>query len=1029
MTSGTDSRGGAFVANSGSTAFFDGAVRGRSLDDSGANISNSLKGFNSINLGGGVYEIDNSGGGGGTFTANLVAVATGTGASTGVNFGPGGGGFSAFGGNVAVTLNSGSALTWNATNFVASNDSLIFGSQTANRVLTFTNPIDLGGAAREIRVIDNTSTTSDAAVLSGALSNGSLNKTGGGTLRLSAANTYSGSTAVLGGRLEVSAGGDIKNTSGVTVNGSGAEFKYNSATAYTQPLAMTQGTISGTGSISASGGVSIGTTAILSPGNSPGLQAYTTGLTWAAGGTYLWEINDWTGVAGTAFDQVAVSGDAPALNITAGSDIDPNRFRILITSLSNSNVSGTVQNFDGTVNRSFPIATYSSISGFNASKFWLDTSAFTNTYSGTFTISDSGSTVMLNYLAPFTSTTYTLVATAGTSAIRVNGTTGITATVTNTGTGTADSLAVTGLGVSVSPSGSVTISPTSGTAANTNGTVVGNGSFTGSAPGAYTFTPSASGTNVNLGTAATLTSTGSTTVTVYNPASANTLPTSLSFGNIYASGSFTSQNLSIWNTGTASASFQEGLNATISGSTGNATAGGSISNLYVAGGTSTAISVGLTAGSAGVQSGTVTLGFASNGTLSGLSNLTLASQSVALTGTVWNAAAVNSITTPVSLGNVRVGGTFGTSNLSIQNTAASGSYTEVLGATATTSGLASSSGSVVGLAGGGTSTAISVGLGGSSNTGSAGVKSGTATIAFTSTGGPGTASISNQTIAISGTVWNAAVATTSGSVNLGTVIVGSTSAWSQALSITNSAPGSYSESLNAAFGTLSGVTTNSGSFNLLAAGSTNNTAMTVALSTASVGNLNGSAQLTFQTDGQGTSSLAAAALDPQTVNVYGTVLDHATSSLAGTLLTGTTISLGRWNYETNNWEIGSGTAQFSIYNIASLFGAQLTADLALLGVSGSANGFSTNLDTYTDIAGGSSQQFSIFADTTGWTTSGTQTVTYTISTSDKVGMAGATSSNTLTVTANVVVVPEPATIALAGIAAACAGYMAWRRRR
>jgi autotransporter-associated beta strand protein len=646
-----------------------------------------------------------------------------------------------------------------------------------------------------IRTLTLAGTSTALNTISGVIGSTGVSvvKTNAGVWRLSGANTYTGSTAILGGQLHVSAG-NINNTSRVTVNGTDAEFKYNSATAYTQPLTISQGTISGTGTISASGGVSIGTNAILSPGNSPGIQAYTTGMTWAAGGTYLWEINDWTGGAGTAFDQVAVTSGT--LSITALTDTNPNRYRILITSLSGtSNVPGTVPNFDGNTNRSFPIATYTTISGFDASKFWLDTSAFTNTYSGSFTISDSGTAVMLNYIAPgpaYVSTTYTLAATAGASAIRVNGTTGITATVTNTGTGTADSLAVTGLGVSVTSPGSVTISPNSGTAANTNGNVVGSGTFTGSSAGAYTFTPSASGTNVNLGTAASLTSTGSTTVTVYNPA----------------------------------------------------------------------------------------------------------------------------------------------------------------------------------------------------------------------------------------------VATTSGSVNLGTVIVGSTSAWSQAISITNSAPNDgFSEKLNAAFGTLSGVTTNSGSIGLLAAGSTNNTAMAVALSTGSVGNLNGTAQLTFQTDGQGTSGLAAAALDPQTVNVYGTVLDHATSSLAGTLLTSTTISLGTWDYSTTSWQTGSGTGVFSIYNIASSFGAQLTADLSLLSVSGSANGFSTNLDTYSDIAGGSSRQFSIFADTTGWTTSGTQTVTFTISTSDKTSVAGATPSNTLTVIANVVVVPEPATIAMAGIAAACAGFVAYRRRR
>ena len=164
------------------------------------------------------------------------------------------------------------------------------------------------------------------------------------------------------------------------------------------------------------------------------------------------------------------------------------------------------------------------------------------------------------------------------------------------------------------------------------------------------------------------------------------------------------------------------------------------------------------------------------------------------------------------------------------------------------------------------------------------------------------------------------------------------------------------------------------------------------------------------------------------MNVYGTVLDHATSSLAGALLTSATISLGQWNYATNTWESGAGTATFDIYNIASSFGAQLTADLALLGVTGAANGFSTNLNTYTDIAGGSSRQFSIFTNTSGWTTSGLQTTTFTISMGDKVGMAGATASNTLSVTAEVIIVPEPEAIALAGLGIGLAGWLARRRR-
>ena len=105
---------------------------------------------------------------------------------------------------------------------------------------------------------------------------------------------------------------------------------------------------------------------------------------------------------------------------------------------------------------------------------------------------------------------------------------------------------------------------------------------------------------------------------------------------------------------------------------------------------------------------------------------------------------------------------------------------------------------------------------------------------------------------------------------------------SQALSITNNVPNDgFSEALNATIGSpTGGVTTNGGSFNLLAPGATNTASLSVGIDTASAGNKNGTATLGFATDGTGSSGLAAMALPSQNVNVTGAVYRLAAPSAA-----------------------------------------------------------------------------------------------------------------------------------------------------
>ena len=134
--------------------------------------------------------------------------------------------------------------------------------------------------------------------------------------------------------------------------------------------------------------------------------------------------------------------------------------------------------------------------------------------------------------------------------------------------------------------------------------------------------------------------------------------------------------------------------------------------------------------------------------------------------------------------------------------------------------------------------------------------------------------LTSQTVNVTGAVYRLASPTvhTPDPINFGIVHVGDT-APSQTLSLTNSAANdNFSEKLDASIGSATGgVTTNSGSFNLLAPGATNNTSLAVGINTSSAGSKNGTAIISLSSDGTGTSGLANTSLTSQTVNVNGQV--------------------------------------------------------------------------------------------------------------------------------------------------------------
>jgi fibronectin-binding autotransporter adhesin len=191
-TTGNDF-GGKGITKSGTSAFL---------------FTQSLSSTGSLTINGGTLAFTGSGNiatayqlrGGVIATNGTFSRALGTG-GTNVNFGTGGGGFAAYGGNLTVSTALG---TWaSSANSLANNTSLILGSNIANGVVTLSQALNLGNAARTIQVVDNANSPNDWSVLSGILSNGGLTINGSGRLILSNTNTFTGVTSINGGTLSV----------------------------------------------------------------------------------------------------------------------------------------------------------------------------------------------------------------------------------------------------------------------------------------------------------------------------------------------------------------------------------------------------------------------------------------------------------------------------------------------------------------------------------------------------------------------------------------------------------------------------------------------------------------------------------------------------------------------------------------------------------------------------------------------------------------------------------------------------------
>jgi len=253
-----------------------------------------------------------------------------------------------------------------------------------------------------VNQIYNIDTNGQNVTFSTALtsSGGNLTKIGTGILTLSAANTYTGNTTINNGTLllsnassnNISASPIITIASGAVLNTTGLSGTADLVLASGQKL---------TGAGTVTGGLTIGSGSIIAPGVNTGTISNTGNVVYPSLGTYVWEINNATGTAGSSsgWDYENITG---SLSITANSG---SKFNINITSLNSSNTLGDSINFDKYSDYIWTIATASGgISGFATSSFNLSTTSLSNDISGTaangyFTIQLSGNDLQLKYNA------------------------------------------------------------------------------------------------------------------------------------------------------------------------------------------------------------------------------------------------------------------------------------------------------------------------------------------------------------------------------------------------------------------------------------------------------------------------------------------------------------------------------------------------------------------------------------------------------------------------------------------------------
>ena len=227
---------------------------------------------------------------------------------------------------------------------------------------------------------------SDLTITSQLTGAGGLTKNGAGILTLGTANTYTGETKVTAGVLAVN--GSLARGSTVTV-GTGATL---AGTGRVFGPAIVSGRLS-PGAFASDGASRIGTLT-------------TAEQTWNGGAGYVWQIDHALGRAGTNWDRLALTG-----GLTIGAT-PAAPFTLQVIGLDSSGAVGTLAGFSNRSSYSWSLLTATTITGFEAGAFRVDSAAFAAANplgGGSFSLARNGNSLDLVFTPVPEPATYALV--------------------------------------------------------------------------------------------------------------------------------------------------------------------------------------------------------------------------------------------------------------------------------------------------------------------------------------------------------------------------------------------------------------------------------------------------------------------------------------------------------------------------------------------------------------------------------------------------------------------------------------------